>query len=265
MADIEVIHEEADGHLWHIRYPLADDSGESLIVATTRPETMLGDTAAAVHPEDERYQHLLGKKIRLPITGRIVPLLADAYVDKEFGTGALKITPGHDFNDFEIGERYNLDRISIFDADARVDGAAFLARGEAGSWIERYHGQERFDARKLVVAELADNGLLVKTEAHKLSLGRCYRCQTVIEPYLTPQWFVEYQAAGRTGVASGARRPHQDRSRGLVQFLLRLDGEHQRLVHLSANLVGPSDTRLVLQELRIGEPDAERRRRLSIH
>ncbi|MGZ8434330.1 MAG: valine--tRNA ligase, partial [Candidatus Binatia bacterium] len=190
LADIEVIHEEADGHLWHIRYPLADDSGESLIVATTRPETMLGDTAAAVHPEDERYQHLLGKKIRLPITGRIVPLLADAYVDKEFGTGALKITPGHDFNDFEIGERYNLDRISIFDADACVDGAAFLARGEAGSWIERYNGQERFAARKLVVAELADSGLLVKTEAHKLSLGRCYRCQTVIEPYLTPQWFV---------------------------------------------------------------------------
>ncbi|MDP9130139.1 MAG: class I tRNA ligase family protein, partial [Candidatus Binatota bacterium] len=190
LADIEVIHEEADGNLWHIRYPLADDSGEFLIVATTRPETMLGDTAVAVHPEDPRYRHLVGKKIRLPITGRIVPLIADAYVDKEFGTGALKITPGHDFNDFEIGERYNLDRISIFDADARVDGAVFLARGETGDWIQRYHGKERFEARKLVVAELTDNGFLVKTEAHKLSLGRCYRCQTVIEPYLTPQWFV---------------------------------------------------------------------------
>ena len=194
LADIEVIHEEADGNLWHIRYPLADDSGEFLIVATTRPETMLGDTAVAVHPEDARYQHLVGKKIRLPITGRIVPLIADAYVDKEFGTGALKITPGHDFNDFEIGERYNLDRISIFDADARIDGAAFLARGETGDWIERYHGKERSDARKLVIAELAENGFLQKTEPHKLAVGRCYRCQTVIEPYLTPQWFVNIQS-----------------------------------------------------------------------
>jgi valyl-tRNA synthetase len=191
LADIEVIHEEADGHLWHIRYPLADDSEAALIVATTRPETMLGDTAVAVHPEDPRYQHLLGKKIRLPITGRIVPLIADAYVDREFGTGALKITPAHDFNDFEIGERYNLDRISIFDADARVDGLAFSARGEHGGWIERYDGKERFDARKLVVEELKDSGFLDKTEPHKLSIGRCYRCQTVIEPYLTPQWFVD--------------------------------------------------------------------------
>ena len=191
LADIEVNHEEADGHLWHIRYPLADDSGEALIVATTRPETMLGDTAVAVHPEDSRYQHLLGKKIRLPISGRIVPLIADAYVDREFGTGALKITPGHDFNDFDIGERYHLDRISIFDADACVDGTAFSGRGEHGDWIARYHGKDRFEARKLVVAELSDQGLLANTEAHKLSVGRCYRCQTVIEPYLTPQWFVD--------------------------------------------------------------------------
>ncbi len=191
LADIEVIHEEADGHLWHIRYPLADDSGDALIVATTRPETMLGDTAVAVHPEDERYQGLLGKKIRLPITGRIVPLIADAYVDREFGTGALKITPGHDFNDFEIGERYHLDRISIFNADACVDGAVFAARGEQGEWIERYNGKERFEARRRVIDELKENGFLVQTEPHKLSVGHCYRCQTVIEPYLTPQWFVD--------------------------------------------------------------------------
>jgi len=191
LADIEVNHEEADGHLWHIRYPLADESGEALIVATTRPETMLGDTAVAVHPEDPRYQHLLGKKIRLPITGRIVPLIADDYVDREFGTGALKITPGHDFNDFEIGERCHLERISIFDADARVDGSAFSARGEQGGWIERYDGKERFEARKLIVEDLKKGGFLNKTEPHKLSVGHCYRCQTVIEPYLTPQWFVD--------------------------------------------------------------------------
>ena len=191
LADIEVVHEESDGSLWHIRYPLADDSSPALVVATTRPETMLGDTAVAVHPDDERYRHLIGKKIRLPITGRIVPLIADSFVDREFGTGALKITPGHDFNDFEIGERFGLDMISIFDADARIDAAAFMNRGESGDWIRRYNGKDRFEARKLLVADLKEEGFLEKTEAHKLAVGRCYRCQTPIEPYLTPQWFVD--------------------------------------------------------------------------
>jgi valyl-tRNA synthetase len=191
LADIEVVHEESDGNLWHIRYPLADDPNQALIVATTRPETMLGDTAVAVHPDDERYTALVGKKIRLPITGRIVPLIADPFVDREFGTGALKITPGHDFNDFDIGERFGLDKISIFDADACIDANAFTGRGETGEWIDRYRGKDRFEVRKLVVAELKDKGFLEKTEAHKLSVGRCYRCQTVIEPYLTPQWFVD--------------------------------------------------------------------------
>jgi valyl-tRNA synthetase len=191
LADIEVIHEEADGNLWHIRYPLADDPSRALVVATTRPETMLGDTAVAVHPDDERYRGWVGKNIRLPITGRVVPLIADPFVDREFGTGALKITPGHDFNDFEIGERFDLDKISIFDADARIDAAAFLDRGESGDWIERYRDKDRFEARKLIVAELKEKGFLQKTDAHKLAVGRCYRCQTVIEPYLTPQWFVD--------------------------------------------------------------------------
>jgi valyl-tRNA synthetase len=191
LADIEVVHEESDGSLWHIRYPFADDPSQALVVATTRPETMLGDTAVAVHPGDERYQHLIGKKIRLPITGRIVPLIADPFVDREFGTGALKITPGHDFNDFEIGERFALDKISIFDADARIDPAAFVNRAESGDWLQRYGGKDRFEARKLVVADLKEEGFLEKTEAHKLAVGRCYRCQTPIEPYLTPQWFVD--------------------------------------------------------------------------
>lgn len=190
LADIEVVHEESDGYLWYIRYPLADDPAKALSVATTRPETMLGDTAVAVHPEDERYRHWIGKRIRLPITGRIVPLIADPFVDREFGTGALKITPGHDFNDFEIGERVGLDKISIFDADARIDGGAFTERGEQGEWIHRYQGKDAPEARKLVIADLKEHGFLEKTETHKLALGRCYRCQTVIEPYLTPQWFV---------------------------------------------------------------------------
>jgi valyl-tRNA synthetase len=191
LADIEVVHEECDGSLWHIRYPFADDSAPPLLVATTRPETMLGDTAVAVHPDDERYKELVGKKIRLPVSGRIVPLIADPFVDREFGTGALKITPGHDFNDFEIGERFQLDKISIFDADARVDARAFLGRGENGAWIDRYAGKDRFEARKLLVAELTESSFLEKTDAHRLSVGCCYRCQTVIEPYLTPQWFVD--------------------------------------------------------------------------
>ncbi len=191
LADIEVVHEESDGNLWHIRYPLADDPLQALVVATTRPETMLGDTAVAVHPDDQRYRHLVGKNIRLPITGRIVPLIADSFVDREFGTGALKITPGHDFNDFEIGQRFSLDKISIFDADARIDPTAFTSRGENGDWIQRYSGKDRFEVRKLLLADLKEKGFLEKTEAHKLAVGRCYRCQTPIEPYLTPQWFVD--------------------------------------------------------------------------
>ncbi|HEX7233381.1 MAG TPA: valine--tRNA ligase [Candidatus Binatia bacterium] len=191
LADIEVLHEEVDGSLWHIRYPLAEDPTQYLVVATTRPETMLGDTAVAVHPEDERYEKWLGKNIRLPISGRIVPVIADPYVDRAFGTGALKITPGHDFNDFEIGERFGLDQISIFDADARIDANAFLARGETGDWIARYRGKDRSQARKLIVTELEQLGFLEKAEPHKLSMGHCYRCQTIIEPYLTPQWFVD--------------------------------------------------------------------------
>ena len=191
LADIEVIHEESDGSLWYIRYPLADDPSEALIVATTRPETMLGDTAVAVHPEDKRYQRFAGRKIRLPITDRVVPLLLDPYVDQTFGTGALKITPGHDFNDFEIGERFGLDRISIFDADARVDGSAFTSRGEKGDWIDHYNLKDRFEARNLIVAELKERGFLEKVEPYRHAVGRCYRCQTVVEPYLTPQWFVK--------------------------------------------------------------------------
>jgi valyl-tRNA synthetase len=190
LADIEVVHEESDGQLWHIRYPLADDPSQALIVATTRPETMLGDTAVAVHPEDVRYHKFAGKKISLPIAGRVIPVLADSYVDKEFGTGALTITPGHDFNDFEIGERFGLDKISIFDADAKIDAGAFLGRGESGEWIERYRGQDRFAARQLIVAELKEKGYLEKTEPYRNAVGHCYRCQTIVEPYLTPQWFV---------------------------------------------------------------------------
>jgi valyl-tRNA synthetase len=190
LADIEVVHEESEGQLWHIRYPYADSPSAGITVATTRPETMLGDTAVAVHPEDPRYKRVIGKKVCLPIVGREIPVIGDSFVDKEFGTGALKITPGHDFNDFEIGERYGLEKISIFDEEARIRPAAFAHGGQEPAWLKRYRLKDRFEARKLVVEELKEKGLLEKVESYRHALGRCYRCQTVVEPYLTPQWFV---------------------------------------------------------------------------
>ncbi|HEY1372104.1 MAG TPA: valine--tRNA ligase, partial [Candidatus Binatia bacterium] len=190
LADIEVVHEETDGHLWHIRYPFVDDPANGLTVATTRPETMLGDTAVAVNPDDPRYKHAVGRKVRLPIVGRELPVIADAYVDPTFGTGALKITPGHDFNDFEIGQKYGLPIICIFDEDAKIRAAAFTESGREPQWLARYKGQDRFEARKLVVEQLKREGYLEKIEPYRLALGRCYRCQTPVEPYLTPQWFV---------------------------------------------------------------------------
>lgn len=188
LADIEVTHEDADGHLWHIRYPLLNKPTEGLVVATTRPETMLGDMAVAVHPEDERYLRFVGQKLRLPIVGRPIPVIADPFVDPKFGSGALKVTPGHDFNDFEIGERHGLGIIGIFDDEARIRPQAF---SETGDWLGKYAGKDRFEARRLVVEELKEKALLIKVEPYRVALGRCYRCHTVIEPYSTPQWFIK--------------------------------------------------------------------------
>jgi len=180
ISDLEVISEEEDGNLWHFKYPLSDGSGH-LTVATTRPETMLGDTAVAVHPEDERYQHLIGKTITLPLTHREIPIIADDYVDREFGSGCVKITPAHDFNDYEIGQRHNLEMINIFDNNAQLNGNV----------PECYQGQDRFDVRKLVVADLDELGLLEKVNDHKLKVPRGDRSGVVIEPYLTDQWYVK--------------------------------------------------------------------------
>lgn len=179
VSDLEVVNEEEDGHMWHMRYPLADGSGE-LVVATTRPETMLGDTAVAVHPEDERYQHLVGKQIRLPITDRLIDIVADDYVDPEFGTGCVKITPAHDFNDYELGKRHNLPMINVLSKDAKLNDQT----------PANYQGLDRFEARKRIVADLDTQGLLVKVEPHKLKVPRGDRSGAVIEPYLTDQWYV---------------------------------------------------------------------------
>jgi valyl-tRNA synthetase len=179
VSDLEVENEEEDGFLWHIRYPLADGSGH-LTVATTRPETLLGDTAVMVHPEDERYRHLIGKMVRLPLAGREIPVIADAYVDREFGTGVVKVTPAHDFNDYAVGLRHKLPMIGILTLDARINDNA----------PEKYQGMDRFDARRAIVADLDTAGLLEKTEAHKLKVPRGDRTGVALEPMLTDQWFV---------------------------------------------------------------------------
>jgi len=183
VSDLEVESEEEDGSLWHIRYPI-EGSGESLVVATTRPETMLGDTAVMVHPEDERYAHLIGKQVRLPITGRLVPVIADDYVDKAFGTGVVKVTPAHDTNDYQVGLRHQLPMLTIFDLEAKVSAA------EAADIPAEYVGVDRFVARKQIVAKLEADGLLVEIKKHKLMVPRCARTGQVIEPMLTDQWFV---------------------------------------------------------------------------
>ncbi|MDD2815287.1 MAG: valine--tRNA ligase [Thiotrichaceae bacterium] len=180
VSDLEVISEEEDGFMWHLRYPLTDGSG-SLVVATTRPETMLGDTAVAVHPEDERYQHLIGKHLELPLTGRRIPIIGDAIVDPAFGTGCVKITPAHDFNDYATGQRNGLPMINIFTVDAKINENA----------PSIYRGLDRFEARKRIVADLEQAGLLVEIKPHRLPVPRGDRTNAVIEPLLTDQWYVK--------------------------------------------------------------------------
>ncbi|MBD3634581.1 MAG: valine--tRNA ligase [Methylophaga sp.] len=180
VSDLEVLSEEESGHLWHFRYPLTDGSGH-LVVATTRPETMLGDTAVAVHPEDERYQDLIGKTITLPLVGREIPIIADDYVDREFGTGCVKITPAHDFNDYEMGQRHNLEQINVLTADAAINDNA----------PEKYRGLDRYEARDVIVHDLKELGLLEGIQDHKLMVPRGDRSGAVIEPFLTDQWYVK--------------------------------------------------------------------------
>ncbi len=179
VSDLEVVQEEEDGFMWHIRYPLADGSA-TLTVATTRPETMLGDTAVMVHPDDGRYQHLIGKRVKLPLTDREIPVIADAYVDMAFGTGVVKVTPAHDFNDYAVGQRHKLPLLGILTLDAKINEHA----------PEKYRGLDRFEARKAVVADLEALGILEKVEKHRLKVPRGDRTGVIIEPMLTDQWFV---------------------------------------------------------------------------
>ncbi|OFZ68225.1 MAG: valine--tRNA ligase [Betaproteobacteria bacterium RBG_16_56_24] len=214
VSDLEVVQEEEDGFMWHIRYPLAGRDNlrglTHLTVATTRPETMLGDVALMVHPEDERYQHLIGKKVKLPLCDRDIPIIADEYVDKEFGTGVVKVTPAHDFNDYAVGQRHKLPQICILTLDGKINEHA----------PKQYQGLDRFAARKQIVADLDAAGLFEKTEKHKLKVPRGDRTGVVIEPMLTDQWFVAMSKPGSQGksiagqalecVASGEIRFHPE-------------------------------------------------------
>ena len=207
VSDLEVESEEEDGFLWHIRYPLADGSGE-LTVATTRPETMLGDTAVMVHPEDERYKALIGKQVRLPLVDRLIPVIADEYVDKEFGTGVVKVTPAHDHNDYAVGLRHQLPIIGVLTLDAAINENA----------PEKYRGQDRFVARKSVLADLEALGLLVETKKHKLMVPRCARTGAVVEPMLTDQWFVAMTKPDAKGQSIAQKAIEAVRS-GEVKFV----------------------------------------------
>jgi valyl-tRNA synthetase len=191
VSDLEVLNEEEEGSLWHLRYPLADGSGH-VTVATTRPETLLGDSAVAVNPEDERYRHLIGLQLQLPLTGRTIPVIADAYVDPAFGSGCVKITPAHDFNDYEVGQRHSLALINVFAANATINENA----------PERFRGLDRFEARQRIVAELQAAGLIEKIDPHKLMVPRGDRSGAVIEPYLTDQWYVKVAALAGPAIAA---------------------------------------------------------------
>jgi valyl-tRNA synthetase len=193
LSDLEVVHEERPGTLWRIRYPVVG-SNESLVVATTRPETMLGDAAVAVHPEDERYKHLVGKKALLPLMNREIPIVADEMVDRDFGTGAVKITPAHDPNDFELGKRHGLAEINVMTDDAHIN-----SNGGA------YAGLDRFEARKKIVEDLKAQVLLVKTAEHTVPLGLCERCKTIVEPRASTQWFCKMQPLAEPAIAAVER------------------------------------------------------------
>lgn len=208
VSDLEVLSEEENGNMWHFSYPIADENGQAtdefVTVATTRPETMLGDSAVATNPKDERHQHLIGKNVVLPLVGRIIPIVGDDYADPEKGTGFVKITPAHDFNDYQVGKRHDLDIINIFTDTAHVNDVA----------PEKYQGLERYEARKQIVADMDALGLLVKVEDHKLMVPRGDRSGTVIEPYLTDQWYVdltrEVQEDGRPGGKAAIAQPAID-------------------------------------------------------
>src|ERR1700730_6651582 len=202
LSDLEVVHEERQGHLWHIKYPMAESNGTAgagatgqfLVVATTRPETMLGDTAVAVHPHDERFKHLIGKSVLLPLTNRAIPIIADEVVNREFGTGAVKITPGHDPNDFELGRRHHLPELNVMTDDGKMNPSAGA-----------YAGMDRFEPRKKIVEDLKTQGLLEKVTEHMHAVGLCERSRTMVEPRASTQWFCKMKPLAEPAIVAVER------------------------------------------------------------
>ena len=238
LSDLEVEYGEEDGSLFYVNYPLEDGEG-SITVATTRPETMFGDTGVAVHPEDPRYQSMLDRNVILPLANRPIPVVGDEAIEREFGTGVLKVTPGHDIVDFEIGQRHNLPIVMS------VDDKGFLTEA-AG----QFQGQERFEGRRNTAAELERQGFLVKTEPLRHSIGHCQRCATVVEPFVSKQWFIKIDRIGQACNERGKGRKSPHRAGAFLAGLSQLDGEHPRLVHQPPAMVGTPHPCLVLRRMR---------------
>ena len=237
LSDLEVKHDDTQGNLWHIRYPV-NNSSRYLIVATTRPETMLGDTAVAVNPSDPRYQDLGGQTVTLPLMNRPIPIIFDEIADPQFGTGVVKVTPAHDPNDLEAGKRHDLPQIKVIGEDAHMTA-------DAGP----YAGLDRFEARKRIVADLEKQGLLEKVEPYALAISKCDRCGTIVEPLVSTQWFVKTKPLAEKAIAAVNEGRIQFVPGQLEQDVLQLDGEHPRLVHLAPALVGPSHSGVALRQL----------------
>ena len=229
--------------MYHIWYELEDgcampDGSTRMEIATTRPETLLGDTAVAVHPEDPRYTELVGKTVKLPLTGRNIPVIADTYVDREFGTGVVKITPAHDPNDWEVSKRHNLEVINILNPDGTLNDAV----------PEKYRGLSVQAGRKQVLADLEEQGLFKEKKNITHAVGKCYRCNTVVEPYLSDQWFVKMRPLADKAWMPERRYPVLSPQVG--EYLCSLDGKHPRLVHFPSALVGTPHSGVVLRFLR---------------
>ena len=235
ISDAEVEYETEKGHLWHIKYPV-ENSDEFIVVATTRPETMLGDTAVAVNPSDKRYTKLVGKTLILPLTGRKIPVIADRYVEKSFGTGAVKITPAHDPNDFEVGLRHNLPVIKIMNDDATMNENAGL-----------YNGMTEIEARNAVVSDLEKAGLLVKTEDYEHNVGHCYRCHKTIEPMVSKQWFVKMKDLAIPAIEAVKQKQIKFLPKRFEKDVFTLDGKYPRLVHKPSIVVGTPYSRILLR------------------
>ncbi len=256
VSDLEVENIEIKGHLWHIKYPVDGQPGRFITVATTRPETMLGDTAVAVHPDDARYKALVGTRWWLPLTGRLIPIIADEHSDPEKGTGAVKITPAHDFNDFEIGKRHGLPLINILNKDGTLNDDVPAP----------YRGLSREAARKKIVADLDAAGLLDRTESIVHAVPHDEKTKTVVlEPLLTEQWYLDVEPLAAKAIAAVEDGETKFVPENWTNVYLQLDAQHPALVHLAPDLVGPSDSGLVRrrrQDLlsRRREAEAHRRR-----